>query len=246
MTERKRAEEVQARLAAIVESSEDAIVSKTLDGIIRSWNAGAERLFGYTAEEAVGQSITLIIPPERQDEEPTILERLCRGERVEHFETVRVAKDGRRLDISLTVSPITRRRGPRHRGVEDRPRHHRARAAERALRESEERYRRVAAEAARAAEANAKFRAFFEQGTNFAGVLTLDGIVVEANRLCLDACGFTRDEVIGKPFWECGWWNRSAALMEMVRAASPGGRGPPVPHRDQLLRGRWIRAGAWT
>ncbi len=106
VTERRRAEEAQARLAAIVESSEDAIVSKTLDGVIRSWNAGAERLFGYTAEEAVGRPITLIIPPERLDEEREILARLRRGERIEHFETVRVAKDGRRLDISLTVSPI--------------------------------------------------------------------------------------------------------------------------------------------
>ena len=106
ITDRKRAEEAQARLAAIVESSEDAIVSKTLDGVITSWNQGAERLFGYTAAEAVGQPITLIIPPERLDEEPAILERLRRGERVEHFETVRVAKDGRRLDISLTISPV--------------------------------------------------------------------------------------------------------------------------------------------
>ena len=106
VTERKRAEEARARLAAIVESSDDAIVSKTLDGIIRSWNAGAERLFGYSTQEAIGQPITLIIPPERQDEERAILARLCRGERVEHFETVRVSKHGRRLNISLTVSPI--------------------------------------------------------------------------------------------------------------------------------------------
>ncbi len=219
VTERKRAGEARARLAAIVESSDDAIVSKTLEGVIRSWNAGAERVFGYSQSEAVGRPITLIIPPERWDEERSILERLCRGERIEHFETVRVAKDGRRLDISLTVSPIRDDAG--HiigaskiaRDVTERKR------AEQALRESEERYRRAAAEAVRAAEANAKFRAFFEQGTNFAGVLALDGTVVEANRLCLDACGFTRDEVIGKPFWECGWWNRSPALMEMVRAA---------------------------
>ena len=93
-------------MAAIVESSEDAIISKTLGGVIRSWNGGAERLFGYTAREAVGQSITLIIPPERHDEEHGILARLRRGERIEHFETVRVAKDGRRIDISLTVSPV--------------------------------------------------------------------------------------------------------------------------------------------
>lgn len=106
VSERKRAEEARARLAAIVESSDDAIVSKTLDGTIRSWNAGAERLFGYTAAEAVGQPITLIIPPDRQEEEREILARLGRGERIDHFETVRVAKDGRLIDISLTVSPV--------------------------------------------------------------------------------------------------------------------------------------------
>lgn len=106
VAERRRAEEARSRLAAIVESSDDAIVSKSLDGIIRTWNQGAERLFGYPAAEAVGQHITIIIPPERRDEERMILERLCRGERIEHFETIRVGKDGRRLDISLTVSPI--------------------------------------------------------------------------------------------------------------------------------------------
>jgi PAS domain S-box-containing protein len=111
VSERRRTEEARARLAAIVDSSDDAIVSKTLDGVITSWNQGAERLFGYSAAEAVGRSITLIIPPERHDEEPAILARLRRGERLEHFETVRVAKDGRRLDISLTISPVRDRDG---------------------------------------------------------------------------------------------------------------------------------------
>ncbi len=111
ITDRKRAEDSQARLAAIVEASEDAIVSKTLDAIITSWNQGAERLFGYTAAEAVGQPITMIISPERLEEEPAILERIRRGQRVEHFETVRVAKDGRRLDISLTISPVRNAEG---------------------------------------------------------------------------------------------------------------------------------------
>lgn len=106
VTDKKRADEAQARLAAIVESSEDAIASKTLEGIITSWNKGAERLFGYTAEEAVGQSITLIVPPERRDEEFAILDRLRRGERVEHFETIRQTKGGHLIDISLTVSPL--------------------------------------------------------------------------------------------------------------------------------------------
>ena len=106
VTERRRTEEAQARLAAIVESSQDAIISKTLDGVIRTWNTGAERLFGYTAEEAIGQPITLLIPPDRLNEEKMILARLSRGERIEHYETVRRAKDGRHIDISLTISPI--------------------------------------------------------------------------------------------------------------------------------------------
>ena len=106
VTERRSTDRFRTLLAAIVEASEDAIVSKTLNGTIQSWNAAAERLFGYTAAEAVGRPITLIIPQERQDEERTILERLGRGERIKHFETIRVAKDGRRIDISLTVSPL--------------------------------------------------------------------------------------------------------------------------------------------
>ena len=96
----------RARLAAIVVSSDDAIVSKTLDGVIESWNIGAERVFGYTAEEAIGHHISLIIPPDRLDEEAGVLARLRRGEKIEHFETVRRTKDGRLVDISLTVSPI--------------------------------------------------------------------------------------------------------------------------------------------
>lgn len=106
ITERKRAEQATLLLAAIVESSHDAIVSKSLDGVITSWNKGAERLFGYSAEEAVGQNITLIIPPERRDEERTIVEQLTRGERIDHFETVRMRKDGSLLDVSLTISPM--------------------------------------------------------------------------------------------------------------------------------------------
>ena len=106
MTESKLATEAALRLAAIVESSDDAIIGKNIDGIITSWNGGAERLFGYSAKEAVGHSITMLIPPDRLDEEPEILRRLRRGESVDHFETVRQRKDGTLLDISLTISPI--------------------------------------------------------------------------------------------------------------------------------------------
>lgn len=98
-------------LAAIIDSSDDAIVSKDLNGIITSWNKGAERLFGYTAEEAVGRSITMLIPEDRQEEEPHILSRIRRGERVDHFETIRVRKDGRKLHISLTISPVKNANG---------------------------------------------------------------------------------------------------------------------------------------
>jgi PAS domain S-box-containing protein len=103
---RNRDEEFRAHLAAVVESSEDAIISKTLDGIIRSWNTGAQRIFGYTADEAIGKSITMLIPPDRIQEEGEIIARLRRGERIEHYETVRVRKDGSALEISLSVSPI--------------------------------------------------------------------------------------------------------------------------------------------
>ncbi len=111
ITERKQAQEAEAHLAAIVESSDDAIISKDLNSIITSWNRGAERLFGYTAQEAIGQSVTMLMPPERFDEEVGILERIRRGESIDHYETVRRRKDGTLLQISLTVSPLTDRNG---------------------------------------------------------------------------------------------------------------------------------------
>lgn len=104
---RIRESEVRYRgIAAIVESSDDAILTKDLNGVITSWNQGAQRLFGYTAEEAIGKPVTMLIPEERHDEEPTILGRIRRGERIDHYETVRQRKDGSAVDISLTVSPV--------------------------------------------------------------------------------------------------------------------------------------------
>ena len=104
--ERKQAEQATALLNAIVDSSDDAIISKDLTGIITSWNKGAERLFGYTAEETIGRPVTMLIPADRLDEEFTILEHLRGGERVDHFETIRVRKDGSQLNISLTIAPV--------------------------------------------------------------------------------------------------------------------------------------------
>ena len=197
-------------LASIIESSDDAIVSKALDGTIQSWNAAAERLFGYTAEQAVGRHISLVIPPDRLAEEDHIVRSLKAGQRIDHFETERMRSDGRRILVSLTISPIKDEDG-------------RVVGASKIVRDvtyqrhGEQRERQLLAEAAAA---NAKFRAFFEQGALFAGIMDVDGTMLEANRLSWEACGFTTDQIIGKPFWEGPWWAPSSQLKEQIQAAS--------------------------
>jgi PAS domain S-box-containing protein len=141
---RLKADKAIGLLASIVNTSDDAIVSKTLEGVITSWNAGAERLFGYTAKEAIGKHISMIIPLDRRHEETSILARLSRGERIDHFDTMRVRKDGTKIEISLTISPIRNEAGQIvgaskiARDISGRKR------IERELHESEQRFRKLA------------------------------------------------------------------------------------------------------
>ncbi|WP_206107705.1 PAS domain S-box protein [Paludisphaera rhizosphaerae] len=200
---RRRAEEVRARLAAIVESSADAIVGMTPEGIVQTWNAGAEALFDRSAEEAVGRPIDeLIVPPELREESRGVLRRVARDEPVEPFETVRMSRGGRKIEVSATVSPI---RDPAGRVV----------GASKVLRDVGARKRAER----QAREGEARFRTLFEQGVQFAGVLSADGEILEANRSCFDSWGLQREDVLGRPFWECPWWASSPTLARTIRDA---------------------------
>ena len=170
-----------AQLAAFVSSSDDAIVSKTLDGTITSWNAGSPNIFGYQADEMIGQPITRIIPPELHQEEKQILVRLHRGERIRHYETIRLAKDGRRVDISLTVSPLFNQSG-------------KVVGASKVARDITE--RKLAEQALR--ETAARLRALTETAVD--GVILIDarGVVLMFNPACEKLFGYSADEVIGE------------------------------------------------
>ncbi len=167
-------------LAAIINSADDAIISKTLDGIITSWNRGAERIFGYKAEEVIGKSVTILIPEDHLDEEPAVLARLRRGESIEHYETIRMRKDGTRVDISLTVSPI---RVPDGSII----------GASKIARDISERKR--ALEALRRRED--ELTDFIENSSVGLHWVGADGIILWANRAELDLLGYTREEYIG-------------------------------------------------
>jgi len=178
--ERKRLEAALEESAAIVESSDDAIIGKTLEGIILSWNSGAERIYDYTSAEMVGRPISILLPPERPDEVSQFLERIKGGEHVDHYETVRVKKNGRLIHVSLMISPVKDTRGKIvgastiARDITDR------KQAEEALRESEERYRTL-----------------FERVRDAIYITTREGEIIDANQSLLDQFGYDREEVIG-------------------------------------------------
>jgi PAS domain S-box-containing protein len=210
-------------LASIVQSSDDAIISKSLDGTIQTWNSAAERLFGYSAAQAVGRHISLVIPPERLAEEDHIIARLKAGQRIDHFDTVRVRSDGQKVLVSLTISPIRDGAG-RVVGASKIARDVTSQ------RQAEEREKGLLAEAA---DASTKFRAFFDQGALFAGIVDVDGQLIEVNRLACEACGYTREQAIGKPFWSGPWWAPSSHLVERMKAAFEQARAGEI-FREEL------------
>jgi PAS domain S-box-containing protein len=178
ITERKRAEEHARRLASIVESSDDAIISESLDGIIESWNRGAERLFGYSPEEAIGQPVAMLVPADRPEDAKSIIMRIRTGEAVDHYETVRRAKDGRLVDVSLTVSPVSDEQG-------------RIIAASKIARDITERKR---------AEEHAQRLASIVESSDDAIISeSLDGIIESWNRGAERLFGYSPEEAIGQP-----------------------------------------------
>jgi two-component system sensor kinase FixL len=181
ITESHHDELVSSRLAAVVSSSDDAIIGKTLDGTVTAWNLGATAIFGYQADEMVGQSITRIIPADLQDEERRILERLRRGRRVRHYRTVRIAKNGRRVDVSLTISPVFNKSG-------------KVVGVSKVARDITE--PKSAAQALR--EGAARLRALIDTAVD--GVILIDarGTVLVFNPACEKLFGYAADAVIGK------------------------------------------------
>jgi PAS domain S-box-containing protein len=191
----KMVQEAASKLAAIVESSHDAIIGKTLDGTITSWNKGAERLYGYSAAEVVGRSIALLLPPEHPAEVGALLEKLKHGESVDHFETERIAKQGKRISVALTISPIRDESGAIS-GWSTIARDITARkVAEEAQRNSELRYRRL-----------------FESAKD--GILILDaqtGRIVDVNPFLAEMLDYSREDLVGRELWEIGAFNDAEA-----------------------------------
>ena len=225
VTERKRAEETHARLAAIVESSHDAIISKRLDGIVTSWNKGAERIFGYAAEEITGKPVAALIPTDRQNEGPAIIERLKRGERIEHYETVRRRKDGKDIDVSLTISPIKDFKGriigvsKIARDITERKR------AEAALRESETRFRVMA-----------------DTAPVLIWMSGLDGLWTFFNKPWLEFTGRALDQELGNGWAEDVHHEDRQRCLEIYRSAFEARKEFKMEYRLRRTDGeyRWI------
>ena len=214
ITERKRHEEERGRLAAIIDSSQDAIIGHSLDDTITSWNASAEKIFGYTAQEAVGKPLAMLIPEHQSDEVPRILERLAEGERVEHFEVGRVTKTGKRIDISMTISPVRDASGAMI-------------AASTVARDISERKRHD--------EERARLAAIVESSDDAIISKDLDGIIVSWNRGAARLFGYTAEEAVGKPItilYPPDRLDESSEILARIR------RGERIDHYDTVRRNK--------
>jgi PAS domain S-box-containing protein len=223
----KRTDESRAWLAAVVSASSDAIISKTLDGTILSWNEGAERIFGFSSSEAVGRSIELIIPPELRDEEQQILARLRRGERVEHFETVRLRKDGQRIDVGLTISPI---RDDNSRIV----------GASSTAHDITEHKRAVVA----LTESEARYRAVVESQSEMLCRFRPDGTIVFANSPYARTLGVDHEALVGRSFWDFIPQSEQPKVRALLARITPAA--PEVRIENQLDTADGIRWTLWT
>jgi two-component system, cell cycle sensor histidine kinase and response regulator CckA len=207
ISERKRAEDARERLAAVVESSDDAIIGKNLDGTIIAWSSGAETLFGYTASEAVGKPILMLVPPDRVNEESETVERIRRGECTNHFETVRLQKDGKRIDVSESVSPIRDRSGAIvgaskiARDISER------KCAEEELRKSEERFGKT----------------FHSSPLAIVISTAAEGRYVDVNESFLKMVGRERGDVIGHTASDLMFWAQPSQRLELLRQLQEGG-----------------------
>jgi two-component system cell cycle sensor histidine kinase/response regulator CckA len=208
IAERRRAKDVRERLEAVLESSDDAIIGKTLDGTITSWNPGAENLFGYSASEAMGKSIEMLLPPERANEESDLLARISRGKCLDHFETVRLQKDGKRVDVSLTISPIRDSGGVTvgaamiARDITER------KCAEEELRKSEERFN----------------KAFCSNPLAISISTQAEGRYLDVNDAFLQILGYKRGDVIGHTASKLSFWAQPSQRMEMLELLGKNGR----------------------
>ena len=235
ITERKLADGMRARFAAVVESCDDAVIGKTLDGIITAWNRGAEKVFGYSASEAVGKSMLMLLPPERAKEENDILARIKRGQAVEHFETVRMRKNGARIHVSVTISPIKDSVGTIvgaskiARDITERKR------AEEALHESERRYRLLFSEMVVGI---ALLEAIYDQEAT-----PCDFRYLDVNPAFETHCGLSRETVLGKTIREV-LPNLEPVWIETYAEVATTGKSIHFESYAQPLK-RWIELTAF-
>jgi PAS domain S-box-containing protein len=223
-TESKRSNETTSNLAAIVESSDDAIVGKTLDGVITTWNRGAEELYGYSAEEAKGKSISILIPPNRPNELPQILDRIKRGEKVQHYETECMRKDGKIVAVSLTVSPI---RNPTGAII----------GASTIARDITE--RKQVEEALRLSEA--KFRALFENTPDLIFMIGEKDEIISINPAAARMLGKTVEQVLGRSLFDVYPKEIATMFSENVRAVLQTGKSRNIDEKIVLAGNeRWI------